>query len=212
MIPMAREDPGPGCGADWLRKGCELANSDEDLVARCQSGERSAFELLMRKYQRRIFHLVYRVTQDSDLVEPLSQEVFLKAYRALSSFKGNSQFYTWLYRIAVNTCLSHLKRESIESHAGGTVELDSVSCPPGIHAVQPDDPEQTVMRRELGRRILVHLRKLPEELKTTLVLREFMGLNYEEIADVMQIPLGTVRSRIFRARAQLKTEMAPFLA
>jgi len=189
-----------------------LASSDETLVAKCRSGEQSAFEMLVRKYQRRIFHLIYRITQDADMVEPLAQEVFLKAYRSLSAFKGDSQFYTWLYRIAVNTCFSQLKRGSLESRPGNPAEPASDCRRPGVHAVQPDDPEQTAMRKELVRHILTHVGKLPPELKTTLVLREFMGLNYEEIAEVMQIPLGTVRSRIFRARAQLKEVMTPFLS
>jgi len=186
-----------------------LAVTDEVLVAKCQEGERTAFELLVQKYQRRIFQLIYRLTQDSDMVEPLAQEVFFKAFRAIKSFKGNSQFYTWLYRIAVNTCLSHLKRDSPEDPWENPAEAAGANQ--HSDGLQPDDPETTLLRKEFFKQLFGSLRRLPDDLRATLVLREFMGLNYEEIAEVMQIPLGTVRSRIFRARAQLRETMGSYL-
>ena len=193
-----------------LKKGFILASSDEILVSRCQKGEKKAFELLIQKYQRRIYHLIYRITQDSDMVEPLAQEVFLKAYRSISAFQGKSQFYTWIYRIAVNTCLSHIKRGGLEDSHEDPQEINPGRFHPDTPYVQPEDPEQQFMRKEFYRHLLGSVRKLPEELQTTIVLREFMGMNYEEIAEVLQIPLGTVRSRIFRARAQLRESLSPY--
>ena len=188
-----------------------MASSDEILVAKCQDGEKKAFELLIQKYQRRIYHLIYRMTQDSDMVEPLAQEVFLKAYRSIGKFRGNSQFYTWIYRIAVNTCLSHLKRESLEDSYENPQEISPGHFHPDAQPVQPQDPEEQVMRKEFFRYLMSTVTQLPEELRTTIVLREFLGMNYEEIAEVLEIPLGTVRSRIFRARSQLRDLLAPYL-
>jgi len=188
-----------------------LIATDEILVSRCQEGEKRAFELLIQKYQRRIFHLIYRITQDSDAVEPLAQEVFLKAYRSISSFQGNSQFYTWLYRIAVNTCLSYVKRGSLEDSHESPQEILPENQHPDARIFQPEDPEQECIRREFYQHLMGCLDQLPEELHTTIVMREFMGLNYEEIADVLDIPLGTVRSRIFRARAHLKELLTPYV-
>jgi len=188
-----------------------LDATDEILVSRCQGGEKKAFELLIQKYQRRIFHLIYRITQDSDVVEPLAQEVFLKAYRSISSFQGNSQFYTWLYRIAVNTCLSHVKRNSLEDPYENPHDIRPENQHPDARMAPPDNPEQQVIRKEFYQHLTSCLDQLPEELHTTIVMREFMGLNYEEIADVMDIPLGTVRSRIYRARAHLKELLTPYV-
>lgn len=187
-----------------------MASSDEILVSRCQKGEKKAFELLIQKYQRRIYHLIYRITQDSDMVEPLAQEVFLRAYRSISAFQGKSQFYTWIYRIAVNTCLSHIKRGSPEDSYENPHEINPGHYHPDAISAQPEDPEQQLLRKEFYRYLLGSIRKLPEELQTTIVLREFMNLNYEEIAEVLEIPLGTVRSRIFRARAQLREALSPY--
>ena len=188
-----------------------MANSDEILVAKCQRGDKTAFELLIKKYQRRIFHLIYRITQDPAVVEPLAQDVFLKAYRSISSFRGTSRFYTWLYRIAVNTALSHIKRESVAEHREKHLEYDLETSGPPVDSMKPEDPEQLFMRKEFFTHLLASVRGLPEELRTAIVLREFTGLNYEEIAEVMQVPLGTVRSRIFRARARLREMLEPYV-
>ena len=187
-----------------------MLNTDEILVARSQNGESKAFELLLKKYQRRIFHLVYRITQNPDAVEPLSQEIFFKAYKSIASFKGDSRFYTWLYRIAVNTCLSHNKRGYLEESRGKQLEANFGGAFPDISALQTEDPEQLFMKKEFLRYLLNCVNQLPVELQTAIVLREFTGLNYEEIADVMQVPIGTVRSRIFRARTRLKEMLAPY--
>jgi RNA polymerase sigma-70 factor, ECF subfamily len=199
----------PGGGA--VGKGQTLVASDEILVSRCQGGEKKAFELLIQKYQRRIFHLIYRMTQNSDVVEPLAQEVFLKAYRSIASFQGNSQFYTWLYRIAVNTCLSYVKRHSLEDSHENPQDIDPANHHPDAPSFQTENPEQLFIRKEFYNQLTKCLNQLPEELNTTIVMREFMGLNYEEIADVLDIPLGTVRSRIYRARSHLKDLLTPYL-
>ena len=192
-------------------EGSGLPRSDEILVARCQEGDKQAFELLIKKYQRRIFHLIYRITQNPGVVEPLAQEVFLKAYRSISAFRGSSRFYTWLYRIAVNTALSHLKKESIGENREKTVDYDLQASSLAVDSVRTEDPEQLVLRKEFLRHLVTALRRLPEELRTAVVLRDLTGLNYEEIAEVMEIPLGTVRSRIFRARARLREMLEPYV-
>jgi RNA polymerase sigma-70 factor, ECF subfamily len=192
-------------------KGSGLPRSDEILVARCQEGDKQAFELLIKKYQRRIFHLIYRITQDPGVVEPLAQEVFLKAYRSISAFRGTSRFYTWLYRIAVNTSLSHIKKESLGENREKTVDYDLQASSLAVESVRTEDPEQLTLRKEFLRHLVTSLRRLPEELRTAVVLRDLTGLNYEEIAEVMQIPLGTVRSRIFRARARLREMLEPYV-
>ena len=192
-------------------KGSGLPGSDEILVARCQKGDRQAFELLIKKYQRRIFHLIYRMTQDPAVVEPLAQEVFLKAYRSISNFRGSSRFYTWLYRIAVNTSLSHIKKQSYEEIRERTHAYDLQVSSLQDDSIKTEDPEALFMRKEFFKHLLASLLRLPEELRTAVVLREFTGLNYEEIAEVMQVPLGTVRSRIFRARARLREMLEPYV-
>ena len=188
-----------------------MPRSDEILVAKCQKGDKQAFELLIKKYQRRIFHLIYRITQDPAVVESLAQEVFLKAYRSISSFRGSSRFYTWLYRIAVNTSLSYIKKESVAENREKRVDYDLDTSNLSVDSMRIEDPEELLMRKEFLKQVVGSLRRLPEELRTAVVLREFTGLNYEEIAEVMEIPLGTVRSRIFRARSRLREMLEPYV-
>jgi len=188
-----------------------LPRSDEILVAKSQKGDAQAFELLIKKYQRRIFHLIYRITQDPAVVESLAQDVFLKAYRSISSFRGSSRFYTWLYRIAVNTSLSYLKREAVAENREKRVDVDLDTSNLAVDSMKIEDPEEILMRKEFVRHLVSSLRRLPEELRTAVILREFTGLNYEEIAEVMEIPLGTVRSRIFRARSRLREMLEPYV-
>lgn len=188
-----------------------MPRSDEILVARSQKGDKQAFELLIKKYQRRIFHLIYRITQDPAVVEPLAQDVFLKAYRSISSFRGSSRFYTWLYRIAVNTSLSHIKREAAGENREITLEYELDSSPLQPDSMKAEDPEELFMRKEFFKHLFDSLRRLPEDLRTAVILREFSGMNYEEISEVMGIPLGTVRSRIFRARARLREMLEPYV-
>ena len=188
-----------------------MPRSDEILVAKCQKGDKQAFELLIKKYQRRIFHLIYRITQDPAVVESLAQDVFLKAYRSISSFRGTSSFYTWLYRIAVNTSLSYIKKESVGENREKRVDVDLDTSNLTVDSMKIEDPEELLMRKEFFRHLVGSLRRLPEELRTAVILREFTGLNYEEIAEVMEIPLGTVRSRIFRARSRLREMLEPYV-
>jgi len=188
-----------------------LPRSDEILVAKCQKGDKQAFELLIKKYQRRIFHLIYRITQDPAVVESLAQDVFLKAYRSISSFRGSSRFYTWLYRIAVNTSLSYIKKESVGENREKRVDYDLHASNLAVDSMRVEDPEELLMRKEFLRHLVGSLRRLPEDLRTAVVLREFTGLNYEEIAEVMEVPLGTVRSRIFRARSRLREMLEPYV-
>ena len=188
-----------------------MPRSDEILVAKCQKGDAQAFELLIKKYQRRIFHLIYRITQDPAVVESLAQDVFLKAYRSISSFRGSSRFYTWLYRIAVNTSLSYLKREAVAENREKRVDVDLDTSNLAVDSMKIEDPEEVLMRKEFVTHLVGSLRRLPEELRTAVILREFTGLNYEEIAEVMEIPLGTVRSRIFRARSRLREMLEPYV-
>lgn len=179
-------------------------DSDQRLVARVQKGDRRAFDALVLKYQARISALVARFVRDQDEVMDVTQEAFVKAYRAIESFRGDAQFYTWLYRIAANTAKNYLVSKSRrppdtdlwvgEGEPGdGSVELESIEEPEGLHA-----------RDELLQALDDGLAALPEDLRTALMLREFDGLSYEEIADVMECPVGTVRSRIFRARDALE--------
>ncbi len=188
-----------------------MSGSDEILVARCQKGDKQAFELLIKKYQRRIFHLIYRITQDPTVVEPIAQEVFFKAYRSISSFRGHAKFYTWLYRIAVNTSLSEIKKESASENREKFIEYDLHASTLQSDSMKTEDPEELFMRKEFFKHLFDSLRSLPEELRTAVVLREFSGMNYEEISEIMGIPLGTVRSRIFRARARLREMLEPYV-
>ncbi len=194
------------------RKKKIAQGSEEILIAQCKKGDTKAFELLMKKYQRRIFHLIYRITQDTGLVEPLAQDVFVKAFRAINSFKGESQFYTWLYRIVVNTCLSHIKKEASDTTPFDNSSASEQRLYAGDHArLHELDPEQDYARKEFLLHLMKTVRTLPEELRMAIILREFMGLNYEEIGEVLDIPLGTVRSRIFRARERLREALMPYL-
>ncbi len=194
-----------------VEEGSGLPGSDEILVAKCQKGDKQAFELLIKKYQRRIFHLIYRITQDPAVVEPIAQEVFFKAYRSISSFRGHAKFYTWLYRIAVNTSLSQIKKESASENREKHIEYDLHASTLQSDSMKTEDPEELFMRKEFFKHLLDSLRCLPEELRTAVVLREFSGMNYEEISEIMEIPLGTVRSRIFRARARLREMLEPYV-
>jgi len=178
--------------------------SDQRLVARVQRGDRRAFDALVIKYQSRIATLIGRFVRDTDEVMDVTQETFIKAYRAIGSFRGDAQFCTWLYRIASNTAKNYLVAKSRrppdtdlwigEGDPGeGSVEIESTEGPQGLHE-----------RDQLLEALSGGLDNLPEDLKVALVLREFDGLTYEEIAEVMECPVGTVRSRIFRAREALE--------
>lgn len=191
--------------------------TDKQLVDRVQRGDNRAFDLLVLKYQHRILGLVSRYVQDADEVQDVAQEAFIKAYRALPGFRGDSAFYTWLYRIAINTAKNHLVSRS-RRPPGADVEVEDAEHFESGGALRDlENPENALFGEELKAVVEAAIEELPEDLRTAVTLREFDGLSYEDIADVMDCPVGTVRSRIFRAReaidirvrAQLAGDTAP---
>ena len=174
--------------------------TDKQLVARVQKGDSRAFDMLVLKYQHRIFGLISRYVHDADEVQDVAQEAFIKAYRALPRFRGDSAFYTWLYRIAINTAKNHLVSRS-RRPPGSDVDVEDAEyyvSGGALHEIET--PESALFGSELKEVVERAIRDLPEDLRTAVTLREFDGLSYEDIADIMDCPVGTVRSRIFRAR------------
>lgn len=188
---------------------------DTMLVERAVAGDQRAFELLVIKYQRRIQRLIARMVRDVDLVEDIAQETFIRAYRALHQFRGDAQFYTWLYRIAVNTAkkaLLEMKRDPTVSEAAmRTAQDDEEISQPGLELISAETPETVLAAKDIANAVNVALDALPEDLRQALTLRELDGLSYEEIAEVMNCPIGTVRSRIFRAREAISVKVKPML-
>ena len=186
-------------------------DSDQQLVQRVQAGEKSAFDLLVRKYQHRVLKLVSRFVSDAAEAEDVAQEAFIKAYRALASFRGDSAFYTWLYRIAINTA-----KNALVSNRRRPVDFDLDLQDPeqyDRHArlKEGDTPEGVLLTEEIRSVVEKAMEQLPEDLRTAIVLRELEGLSYEEIAEAMDCPVGTVRSRIFRAREAIDKKLKPLL-
>jgi RNA polymerase sigma-70 factor (ECF subfamily) len=186
-------------------------DSDQQLVERVQAGDKAAFDLLVRKYQHRVLKLVSRFVPDAAEAEDVAQEAFLKAYRALASFRGDSAFYTWLYRIAINTA-----KNALVSNRRRPVDFDLDLQDPeqyDRHArlKDGDTPEGVLLTEEIRNVVERALEQLPEDLRTAIVLRELEGLSYEEIAEAMDCPVGTVRSRIFRAREAIDKKLKPLL-
>ncbi|HUH38718.1 MAG TPA: RNA polymerase sigma factor RpoE [Spongiibacteraceae bacterium] len=178
----------------------DAEQSDQQLVERVQRGDKRAFDLLVRKYQSRIFGLISRYVRDMDEVQDVAQEAFIKAYRALPGFRGDSAFYTWLYRIATNTAKNHLAARG-RRPPGTDIDVEDAEHLAGDSPLKAiENPENQLFSEELQRVVDGAIRDLPEDLRTAVTLREFEGLSYEEIAEVMACPVGTVRSRIFRAR------------
>ena len=175
------------------------SDTDQQLVQRAQRGDLRAFDLLVLKYQGRIAALVGRYVSDAGEVEDVTQEAFIKAYRALGKFRGDSAFYTWLYRIAANAAKNHLVAKGRRPGADATIE-DAEGFDEGGLLSESASPEALAMGGELADVVESALNALPDELKAALMLREFDGLSYDDIADVLGCPVGTVRSRIFRAR------------
>ena len=175
------------------------SDTDQQLVQRAQRGDLRAFDLLVLKYQGRIAALVGRYVSDAGEVEDVTQEAFIKAYRALGKFRGDSAFYTWLYRIAANAAKNHLVAKGRRPRADATIE-DAEGFDEGGMLSESASPEALAMGGELAEVVESAMNELPDELKAALMLREFEGLSYDDIADVLGCPVGTVRSRIFRAR------------
>jgi RNA polymerase sigma-70 factor (ECF subfamily) len=189
-------------------------NSDRQLVERAVAGDQRAFELLVIKYHRRIERLIGRMVRDVDLVEDIAQETFLRAWRALHQFRGDAQFYTWLYRIAVNTAkkaLMDLKRNpTVRGNAADSAEEDE-TFQHGNELISEETPESVFAAKEIAEAVSAAMEALPEDLRQAVALREIEGLSYEEIADLMGCPIGTVRSRIFRAREAISARVRPML-
>jgi RNA polymerase sigma-70 factor (ECF subfamily) len=193
----------------------EQSDADALLVDRAKAGEVSAFEMLVVKYQRRIERLISRMVRDADLVQDIAQETFIRAYRALPQFRGESAFYTWLYRIAVNTAKKALverKRDPLVSESM-LVSQDDGEEPSRIENELSDGetPEGVLATKEIAATVNAAIDALSEDLRQAIVLREIEGLSYEEIADMMNCPIGTVRSRIFRAREAIANKLRPLL-
>ena len=184
---------------------------DQALIERVQAGDKQAFDLLVKKYQQRILALVSRMLNDSHEVQDVAQEAFVKAYRALPRFRGDSAFYTWLYRIAINTAKNHLVAKGRRPPESGVEVEDAEYMEGGNKLRDINSPERFLLRDELQATVHDALDKLPEDLRSAISLREFEGLSYEEIAEVMDCPVGTVRSRIFRARAAIDKQIKPLL-
>ena len=179
-------------------------DNDIALVKRVQNGDKQAFNLLVQKYQFRIKHLVGRFVKDSSEQEDVVQESFIKAYRAISRFRGDSAFYTWLYRIAVNTSKNYLVAAGRRPPAQDVIADKFTSVGGSDRLVESNSPEEIAQNDELVEAIRQSISSLPDELKEAIQLREFDGLSYEDIATIMDCPIGTVRSRIFRARATIE--------
>jgi len=189
-------------------------DSDAILVERTVAGDQKAFELLVIKYQRRIQRLIGRMVRDVDLVEDIAQETFIRAYRALAQFRGEAQFYTWLYRIAVNTAkkaLMDLKRNPTISENSFKSDDDDETSPLENELTSSETPDAVLASKEIAQIINAALEALPEELRQAITLREIEGLSYEEISEAMNCPIGTVRSRIFRAREAISQKVKPLL-
>lgn len=186
-------------------------DTDQQLVQRVQQGDKGAFDLLVLKYQHRVLKLVSRFVNDAAEAEDVAQEAFLKAYRALPAFRGDSAFYTWLYRIAINTA-----KNALVSNRRRPVDFDLDLQDPDQYERQArlkeaDTPEGVLLTDEIRLVVEKALEQLPEDLRTAIVLRELEGLSYEEIAEAMDCPVGTVRSRIFRAREAIDKKLKPLL-
>ncbi len=185
---------------------------DQQLVERAQRGDKRAFDLLVSKYQRKLARLLSRFIRDSTEVEDVTQEAFIKAYRALPTFRGDSAFYTWLYRIGINTAKNYLV--ALGRRAPTTTNIDSEEAEgfeDGDQLRDLNTPEDELASKQVAETVNQTLGELPEELRTAITLREIEGLSYEDIANIMNCPIGTVRSRIFRAREAIATKLRPLL-
>ena len=188
---------------------------DKQLVERTLAGDPRAYRLIVEKYQRRVERLIGRMVRDTDLVPDIAQETFLRAYRALHQFRGDAQFYTWLYRIAVNTAkkfLLELKTDPLVTEAAlRSSDDDDETFRPVEESITEETPETLMAAREIAQAVQTALESLPQELRQAVTLREIEGLSYEDIAVAMECPVGTVRSRIFRAREAISARVRPLL-
>ncbi|WP_106477064.1 RNA polymerase sigma factor RpoE [Phytohalomonas tamaricis] len=188
-----------------------VKETDQQLVERAQKGDNQAFDLLVKKYQHKIIGLIGRYVHDQAEVYDVAQEAFIKAYRALDKFRSESAFYTWMYRIAINTAKNHLVARSRRPPGSDLDISDAEILDNSGRLSDIDTPEAAIARDQLEAVIFDAIESLPEDLRTAITLREFDGLSYEDIASVMQCPVGTVRSRIFRAREVVDSCVRPLL-
>ncbi len=189
----------------------KIEQLDEDLVLRVQQGDKSAYDILVLRYQHKIIQLVNRYVKDHSEAQDVAQEAFIKAYRALGSFRGDSAFYTWLYRIAINTAKNYLvsrSRRNSDYHVD-VQDAEAIENAPQLQGL--DTPERNLLSEEIVNTIQAAIENLPEEMRVAIMLREFEGMSYEEIAEAMDCPVGTVRSRIFRAREAIDNKLNPLL-
>jgi RNA polymerase sigma-70 factor (ECF subfamily) len=186
-------------------------NIDQTLVERVQQGDKSAFDILVLKYQSKIIQLVNRYVHDPDEAMDVAQEAFIKAYRAIGRFRGDSAFYTWIYRIAINTAKNHLVASGRRPPTGDIDAQDAEQYEGATGLREYATPEGMILKDEIEKTVASAIDELPDDLKTAITLRELEGLSYEEIAQAMECPIGTVRSRIFRARDAIDTKLKPLL-
>ncbi|WP_420797662.1 RNA polymerase sigma factor RpoE [Candidatus Sororendozoicomonas aggregata] len=185
--------------------------ADQQLVERVQQGDSRAFDMLVLKYQHRILGLVGSYINDFQEVQDVTQEAFIKAYKAMDRFRGDSSFYTWIYRIAINTAKNHLVSKGRKPQTANVDVYDAEFAELSTGLKDIDSPERNLHRNEVEKVVHGVINDLPDELRTAVLLREFDGLSYDEIAEVMSCPVGTVRSRIFRAREAIDREVEPLL-
>jgi len=186
-------------------------NIDQALVDRVQQGDKSAFDILVIKYQSKIVQLVNRYVHDPEEAMDVAQEAFIKAYRAIGRFRGDSAFYTWLYRIAINTAKNHLVASGRRPPTGDIDAQDAEQYEGATGLREYATPERMLLKDEIEATVAGAIEELPDDLKTAITLRELEGLSYEEIAQAMECPIGTVRSRIFRAREAIDSKLKPLL-
>jgi RNA polymerase sigma-70 factor, ECF subfamily len=185
--------------------------TDLALVERVQKGEKRAFDLLVRKYQHKVVGVISRYVSDWSECQDVAQEAFIRAYRAIAAFRGDSQFYTWMYKIATNTAKNYLVSQGRRPPTDDISIDDAVQLDGGARLKDRATPEHELLRQEIEQTVFDTVEQLPEDLKTAITLREVDGLSYEEIAETMNCPIGTVRSRIFRARDAIDQKLRPLL-
>ena len=203
--------PAPPTRAVQQEKSLSEQDADITLVKRVQNGERGAFDLLVRKYQHKVFGIISRYISNHAESQDVAQDTFLRAYRAISNFRGESAFYTWLYTIATNTAKNHLVAQGRRPPADDVQIEDAEYFEGALRMKDTSTPERELMRQEIERAVTSAVDQLPEELRMAITLREVDGLSYEEIAQTMDCPIGTVRSRIFRAREAIDVKLRPLL-
>jgi RNA polymerase sigma-70 factor (ECF subfamily) len=187
------------------------SQTDLELVKRVQAGEKKAFDILVLKYQQKVVNLVMRYVHDPYLAQDVSQEAFIKAYRGLKNFRGDSAFYTWLYRIAINTAKNHLVTASRRLPASDIDAQEAEQYDGAVGLREEGSPENELLKDEIHATIISSIKELPEDLRTAITLRELEGFSYDEIAETMECPIGTVRSRIFRAREAIEKQIRPLM-